>query len=127
MSECKIKPATLSLVHPYSEDFVLKSRTVKTIPDLIDEEYTDIPFNELIKACNQVEVSMTDEDIKIIENDTITQAKGAGFFRHRAGCIGASISKDAAHTDPALPSQSSIKTICYPDLFKFSTAATEHG
>ena len=66
MNECKIKPAALSLVHSYSEDFVLKNRTVKTIPDLFDEKYIDTPYNEPIKACNQVEVNMTDEDIKII-------------------------------------------------------------
>ena len=72
-------------------------------------------------------ISVTDQEIDIIEKDTINQAKGLGFFRHRTGRIGASISKAASHTDPALPSQSLIKTICYPELFKFSTAATEHG
>ena len=37
------------------------------------------------------------------------------------------MSKLASHTNPALPSQSLIKSICYPDVFKFSTPATEHG
>ena len=127
LNDCKIKPVALSLLQPYSEAFVLKSRTIKTIPDLFDEKYLNAPYDELIKACYEVNISVTDKEIDIIEKDTINQAKGSGFFRHRAGRIGASISKAASHTDPALPSQSLIKTICYPDLFKFSTAATEHG
>ena len=70
---------------------------------------------------------MTDQEIDIIEKYTINQAKVSGFFRHRAGRIGASISKAASYIDPALPPQFLIKTICYPELYEFSTAATEHG
>ena len=127
LNECRIKPVALSLVQPYSEHFVLKSRTIETIPDLIDETYLDITYHEVIKTCNQVSISLTDRDIKIIEQDTVTQAKGSGFFQHRAGRIGASVSKAAVHTDSELPLQSLIKTICYPELFRFSTAATEHS
>ena len=108
LKEYKIKPVALSLVQPYPEHFVLNSRTIKTIPDLFDETYLDVPYHELIKACNQVNISLTDRDIKIIEQDTVTQAKRSGFFRHRAGRIGASVSEAAAYTDPALPSQSLI-------------------
>ena len=66
-------------------------------------------------------------DIKLIEKDTGNQSKGNNFFSHRAGRIGASLRKLSSHTNPALPSQSLIKSICYPDVFKFSTPATEHG
>ena len=31
------------------------------------------------------------------------------------------------YTDPSQPSQSLIKSICYPSIFRFSTAATKHG
>ena len=72
-------------------------------------------------------INISETDIKLIEKDTQKQSKGACFYHHRAGRIGASISKLACHTNPAQPSQSLIKAICYPNLFKFSTAATEHG
>ena len=58
---------------------------------------------------------------------TVEQAKGKAFYHHRAGRIGASKSRAATHTNPALPSQSLIKAICYPDVFKFTTRATVHG
>ena len=48
------------------------------------------------------------------------------FFRDRAGKIGVSISKQASHSNPAQPSISLIKTICYPNIFNFSNDATEH-
>ena len=67
------------------------------------------------------------KEIKLIEKGTRKQSKDASFYHHRVGRIGASISKLACHTNPAQPSQSLIKAICYPNLFKFSTAATEHG
>ena len=127
MTPAKIKPVVQNLVQPYSEAFILKSRTIETIPDLFDEQYLNAPIDELIKACYEVNISVTDPEIDIIEKDTINEAKDSGFFRHRAGRIGASISKAASHTDQALPSQSLIKTICCLELVKFSTAAAEHG
>lgn len=40
---------------------------------------------------------------------------------------GASKCHAASHTDLSQPSQSLIKAICYPNIFRFSTAATKHG
>ena len=31
------------------------------------------------------------------------------------------------HTDPHKPAVSLIKAICYPDSFRFTSAATKHG
>ena len=70
---------------------------------------------------------LSKEHLKVIEEDTRSQAAGSQFFHHRAGRIGASVSKQASHKDPAQPSTSLIKTICYPSIFKFSTTATECG
>ena len=39
----------------------------------------------------------------------------------------ASISKQVCQSNQAQPSHSLIKTISYPEIFKFSNAATEHG
>ena len=55
------------------------------------------------------------------------QSKGNAFFRHRSGRIGASKCYPATHTSPAQPAQSLIKSICYPHVFRFNTAATIHG
>ena len=124
---CKIKPVALSLVNPYAEDFILKIRDALTVSDLFDKKYLTFEYYELLKACTDISINISERDIRLIEKDTRKQSKGASFYHHRAGRIGASISKLACHTNPAQSSQSLIKTICYPNLFKFRAAATEHG
>ena len=121
LSECKLKPVALSLVKPYSDSFVLQSRNIPTITDLFQEKFLDLSYPELLAECNTVNVELTDKDIKVIERETVHQAKGGAFFLHWAGQIGASRCKAASHTDPSLPSQSLIKTICYPSLYKFTS------
>ena len=56
-----------------------------------------------------------------MQKDTTAQSSGTNFFKLRAGRIGASQSKAAAHSDPALPSQSLIQRICYRELHKINT------
>ena len=67
--------------------------------------------------------------IKAVERETISQAKGNNFFKDRSGRIGASQSKAACQTHPALmPSQTHIESICYPELNKLNTEAVRsHG
>ena len=112
---------------PYSDSFVLQNRNIPTITDLFQEKFLDLSYPELLAECNTVNVELTDKDIEVIEKETVNQAKGGAFFLHRAGRIGASRCKAASHTDPSLPSQSLIKTICYPNLYKFTSKATLHG
>ena len=59
--------------------------------------------------------------------DTISQLSGIIFFKHRERRIGALQSKAAAHSGPALPSQSLIQQICYTELHKVNTKAVHHG
>ena len=117
----------LSLVDPYSNAFVIESNEIPTVPDLFKEHYMDLTYPELLQQCLKTDIRLSEHDIRTIEKDTRDQAKGRGFFRHRAGRIGVSLSKLACHSNPSLPSQSLIKRICYPDIFKFLTDATKHG
>ena len=87
----KIKLVALSQVRPYLEQFVNKSGNAPTIPDLFDQKYMEHSYPELLKACSEVELNLTPEQIKQIEQDTVAQAKGTGFFKHRGGRIGASM------------------------------------
>ena len=52
--------------------------------------------------------------------------QGSGFF-HRAGRIGASASGASFCSNLSHPPQALIKTICYPNVFKVNTKATQHG
>ena len=94
---------------------------------MFDPKYLELSCTDLLKECNKVQLNLSDEDIKSIERETVDQAKGSAFFRHRAGRVGASKCRAASHTDPSQPSQSLVKAICYPDIFRFSTAATRYG
>ena len=86
-----------------------------------------LEYHDLLKACTDIKVEITENDIKLIEKETQKRSKGTSFYHHRAGRIGVPVCKQACNTHPAQPSQSLIKSMCYPNLFKFTTAATEHG
>ena len=125
LNECSTKSVCLSLVEPYSEGFVLKSRNVPKVMDLFDNEYLDYSYPDLLPACAKAKLEL-DDNIAQIEN-TQAQAKGTAFFKHRAGRIGGSKCGATSHTNPVQPSQSLIKSIWYSSLFKFCTKATDYG
>ena len=127
LSKSSSKPITLSLIPEYADSYVLKSHSVPTISALFDKKYLNLSYPELLKACHEVDIKITMEQITQVERDSVTQAKGNSFFRHRAGRIGASQSKAACQTNPAMPSQSLIQSICYPELNKLNTKAVIHG
>ena len=113
VNECKSKPVCLSLADPYYKSFTSTTRNIKTVPELFQKSFMDISYPELLKKCNEVEIKLTENEIFAIERDTFDQAAGKSFFRHHAGRIGASRCHAVCHTDPAKPSQSLIKSICY--------------
>ena len=117
----------LSLIDPYAEQFVVESRNVPVLSDLYDPNNLELDYLELLQKCGDVKIMLTDEDIKIVEQDTREQAKGPGFFRHRAGRIGSSVSGAVYHSNLAQPSQSVIKSVCYPHLYKVNSKAIRHG
>ena len=127
ISKCQTKPVLLSLVPPYADSYVLPSRKIPTIMDLFDKNNLELPYNELLKICQSINIEITEEQIDQVQKDTIAQSSGTNFFKHRTGRIGASQSNAAAHSDPALPSQSLIQRICYPELHKINTKAVHHG
>ena len=133
-------------------DFTIHASTVKKIPapteaemnnfyeelgkckdskpialSLFDKKYLDLTYPELLKVCNDVKVELSKEQIKAVERDTRSQSKGRNFFKHRSGRIGASQSKAACQIHPAMPSQSLLLSICYPELNKLNTEAVRHG
>lgn len=127
LNQCQIKPVILSVVEDYADQFVAKSRTVPVVSDLFQTENLDLDYPALLRKCASLKLDISAEEISRVEMDTRSQAKGAGFFRHRAGRIGASVSGSAFNCNLAQPPQSLIKTICYPHLFKINTKATQHG
>ena len=127
LNHCEAKAVVLSLIDPYAEQFVVKSGNVPVLSDLYDLKNLDLEYPELLRKCRDVKVVLSDSDIEIVKQDTRDKAKGPGFFRHRAGRIGASVSGAVYHSNTAQPSQSLIKSICYPHLYKVNSKAIKHG
>ena len=127
LNACKIKAAVLSFIDPYADQFIDKSRSLPIIPDLFETGNVDLAYPELLRKCVEVTLDISDEHVNKVELNTRDQGSESGFFRHRAGRIGASESHAAFHINIAQHSQSLIKTICYPSLHIVNTKATRHG
>ena len=76
----------------YADQFMAKSRTVSFVSDLFESENLDLNYHELLQKCAAVKLEISRENIMLVEKDTRAQTKSSGFFRHRAGRIGASSS-----------------------------------
>ena len=70
----------LSLIPAYADQFIAENRAVIVETDLFDTENLDINFPELLKLCLNVNLDISDEQIKQVEKDTRSEAKGSGFF-----------------------------------------------
>ena len=126
LNTCKVKSVALSLTDEYANQFIAKSRTIPVVSDLFETGTLDLDYHELLQKCGEVNLDISRESIELIEKNTRAQAKGSGFFRHRAGRIGASVSGAAFHSNLSQPPQALIKSICYPNVFKVNTKATRH-
>ena len=73
---CEIKPVVLSLIiiDPYAEQFVVERRNVPVLSDLYDSTNLELDYPELLQKCGDVRIMLSDEDIKIVEQDTREQA-----------------------------------------------------
>jgi len=87
--------------------------------DLYRPENEELTYPELLAVCEQVNLTISHEQIRIIEAETCEQSKSTAWFTQRAGRITASVMKQICATDPGNPSQSLIHRICYPELNKF--------
>ena len=78
LDRSKIKPVALSLIKPYSDQFVSESSSILTIPDVFVNNNLNLPYTDLLK-CFDVEISLSSEDISQIEIHKARQM-GLHFF-----------------------------------------------
>lgn len=90
MSKSKNKSIAPCLISEYAKCYVCKSRPVPTIKHIFMNTFLDHTYPDLLKVCQGTDIKITTEQITQAESDTITQAKGTNFFKHRIGRIGAS-------------------------------------
>ena len=121
LSKCSSKPAILSIVPPYSKNYVpkvLEDNYPKILTELYDLTAVDKNYLELTDICKSIELSVTEEQISTVEHATCGQAGVKAWFQLRSGRITASKIYSVCHTKPDVPSQSLIKAICYPESYR---------
>ena len=95
------------------------------LTELVDENCYDMNYAELVSHCQDIFISVTEEQAEPVEAATREQASSKLWHRFRAGRITASNMKTVRHTDPAQPALNLISCICNPEGTTFSTKATQ--
>ena len=123
------KPLILSMIQPYSSNFVLASDHLpKLLHSLYKPAYLDSNYCELLKlADNHAHDEVTPAMVDRLAQLTSKQSMSKEWFKYRAGRITASKFRQVLHTDCQQPSLSLLKSICYPETHRFSTKATTWG
>ncbi|KAK7106644.1 hypothetical protein V1264_017874 [Littorina saxatilis] len=116
-SKTGVKPAVLSLVPEYATDYKNQQAAVRLptfLVDLEDEEQVQRTYSEVLQHCENVDISVTEEQCIIAERETRAQRNSKTWARLRTGRITASRAHQALHTNPAKPSMSLISLVCRP-------------
>ena len=129
---CGTKPALLSLIPEYLDNYIPKTSFTnfpQPLTSLQKPEYLKLPYHDLLNVCGKVfvEVTITDDMAKAVESETRQQHKTNLWFKYRAGRVTASRMKAVCHTDITNPSQSLVKSVCYPEAFTFISKQTNWG
>lgn len=126
LAAVKVDSSVLSLVPPYNQKFIAKENEniPKPLTALYSDEHMSLNYLELLGQCDKTIISITEKECEAVERETRQQSQSKTWFDQRAGRITASKLRAACHTDPAKPSKSLIKTICYPEAHKFTSVAT---
>ena len=127
LSNSNVKSAVLSVVSPYNKDFKPKNIEIPSLKSHYSEDCIKLTYEQLLNVCNDIEISVTEKESEIIESATRQQSASRIWFEQRSGRITASKLKSACHTNPSKPSKSLIRSICYPEAHKFTSAATKWG
>ena len=130
-SSSKAVPILLSIEdEPYCSSFIKSSEHLPLpLQSLYDPAHLQCNYVELLAIGETMKgiLELTSAQQKHLEQLTRGQSTSKLWMRFRSGRITASRLHQVVHTDPHKPSVSLIKAICYPELFRFTTAATKHG
>lgn len=111
----------------YKECIPKSSMLPKTVLEYRTPETLQLPPKQLGELCQVFQLEeLIMSQVQAVERATRSQSASRIWFRQRAGRITASKLKQAIKTNPQQPSKSLIKAICYPEAYRFTTAATRY-
>ena len=120
----------LSLHAKHSDSFVPKCVS-GTAPRPLDQLYdSSVPcdiYNDVLLHCATINISVTEDQVQYVVQQTVKQSKSKLWFSMRAGRVTASTFYAACHTRIEKPAMSVLRSICTPNAHRFSYAATEWG
>jgi len=105
-------PAINSIVAPFSDKFKTVLPVINlplSLRDLYRPESEELTYQELLAVCEQVTITISDQEIGVIEAATHEQSKSTAWFTQRAGRLTASVMKQVCATNPGGLSQSLIR------------------
>ena len=128
----KSKSAILSIVPAYSDGHIPKQMSRNLPPSMLSlykPDHSSKRLKDLVALAEETLQSLTisDDHIKAVEEETRDQANNRLWFSVRAGRVTASVFRAATKTNIDRPSESLIKRICYPESYIFMTKATKYG
>ena len=85
-----------SIVEPYCSNYQPRSIELDlpiTLTTLVDEKAQAMNFNELIKFCESIDISVSENQVKVAEQEARDQANSQLWFNMRSGRITASENK----------------------------------
>ena len=126
------KPVVLSHTEGFSDPYVPVNKLMgfpTPLTDLFDSEAMKLSFPELVEKSSDVydSYAISVDQVSLVEENTREQASSRIWYQQRSGRVTASKLKSVIATDLSKPSRSLIKTICYPDLYSFKSAACKYG
>ncbi len=101
LSESGTKPAILSLIPDYSDNYVPKltlPQYPKLLSTLYDPSYLKLTYPELLNKCEAVELVVTPDMAQSVQSETKQQYHSNIWYRYRSGRITASKMKLVCHT-----------------------------
>ena len=126
------KPVVLSHTEGFSDPYVPVNKSMgfpAPLTDLFDSDTMKLSFPELVEKSSDVydSYAISGDQASLVEENTREQANSRIWYQQRSGRVTASKLKSIIATNPLKPSHSLIKTICYPDLYSFKSAACKYG
>ena len=129
-SKCGTKPAILSIVPGYCNEYapqLLTKSYSKSLLDLYGSKLPCLNYKDLIDYCQNNSITVTAEQQSNVEVAARKQPLSKNWFHFRTIRTTASKIYRVYHTTVTNPSISLIKEICYPESYKFKSQATKWG
>ena len=132
LAKCLPKSAVLSLSDKFSDSFIPKTeleRWPRDLGTLYQSSNEGLGNDELLKKCEQTDISVSQMEIKFLEGQTRKQSDSRFWYKYRIGRVTASNFYAVCHTNIDNPSMSLVKKLSNSEEYRkvFTGVQTKWG